>query len=149
MKAWRKRVDWQRAFPILAILTVGAALFAVSSYQAWQGWQGVHRQLAPYARSWRPRPVPAPAGCDGVPDVTASLAARDIQLLSWQQSGREAGRQTLVLAGTFASLLSWINDWPAVCLQGTCQILQWEKSETGSVVTVEVTTAGMDGQALH
>ena len=149
MKAWRKRVDWQRAFPILAILTVGAALFAVSSYQAWQGWQGVHRQLAPYARSWRPRPVPAPAGCDGVPDVTASLAARDIQLLSWQQSGREAGRQTLVLAGTFASLLSWINDWPAVYPQGTCQILQWEKSETGSVVTVEVTTAGMDGQALH
>ena len=60
MKAWRKRVDWQRAFPILAILTVGAALFAVSSYQAWQGWQGVHRQLAPYARSWRPRPVPLP-----------------------------------------------------------------------------------------
>ena len=141
MKAWRKRVDWQRAFPILAILTVGAALFAVSSYQAWQGWQGVHRQLAPYARSWRPRPVPAPAGCDGVPDVTASLAARDIQLLSWQQSGREAGRQTLVLR--------WINAWPAVCPHGTFQILQWEKSETGSVVTVEVTTAGMDGQTLH
>ena len=77
------------------------------------------------------------------------VGGRDIQLLSWQQSGREAGRQTLVLAGTFASLLSWINDWPAVCPQGTCQILQWEKSETGSVVTVEVTTAGMDGQALH
>lgn len=149
MKAWRRRADWQRAFPVLAVLAAIAACFAISSYHTWQGWQGVHRQLAPYAHRGRPQEKREAAKPDAGPDVAASLAARNVQLLSWQQSGREGGRQTLVLAGTFASLLSWINDWPAVCPQGTCQILQWEKSETGSVVTVEVTTAGMDGQALH
>lgn len=54
MKAWRRRADWQRAFPVLAVLVAIAACFAISSYHTWQGWQGVHRQLAPYAHRARP-----------------------------------------------------------------------------------------------
>ena len=109
MKAWRRRADWQRAFPVLAVLAAIAA----------------------------------------GPDVAASLAARNVQLLSWQQSGREGSRQTLVLTGTFADLLTWLNDWPAACPLGTCQILCWERGEGGSVVTIEVSPDGKAGAALH
>lgn len=31
MKAWRRRADWQRAFPVLAVLAAIAACFAISS----------------------------------------------------------------------------------------------------------------------
>lgn len=149
MKVWRRRADWQRAFPVLAVLAAIAACFAISSYHTWQGWQGVHRQLAPYAHRVRPQEEREAAKPDAGPDVAASLAARNVQLLSWQQSGREGSRQTLVLTGTFADLLAWINDWPAACPQGTCQILRWEQGEGGSVVTVEVSPDGKAGAALH
>ena len=107
MKAWRRRADWQRAFPVLAVLVAIAACFAISSYHTWQGWQGVHRQLAPYAHRARPQEKREAAKPDAGPDVAASLAARNVQLLSWQQSVREGSRQTLVLTGTFADLLAW------------------------------------------
>lgn len=118
MKAWRRRADWQRAFPVLAVLVAIAACFAISSYHTWQGWQGVHRQLAPYAHRARPQEKREAAKPDAGPDVAASLAARNVQLLSWQQSVREGSRQTLVLTGTFADLLAWLNDWPAACPWG-------------------------------
>lgn len=149
MKAWRRRADWQRAFPVLAVLAAIAVCFAISSYHTWQGWQGVHRQLAPYAHRARPQEKRAAAKPDAGPDVAASLAARNVQLLSWQQSVREGSRQTLVLTGTFADLLAWLNDWPAACPLGTCQILRWERGEGGSVVTVEVSPDGKAGAALH
>lgn len=149
MKAWQKKVDWQRTLPVLAVLTALAAYFAISSYHAWQGWQGIHSQLAPYARQAQPQKKRETAKPDAGPDVAASLAARNVQLLSWQQSGREGSRQTLVLTGTFADLLAWLNDWPAACPQGTCQILRWERGEGGSVVTVEVSPDGKAGTALH
>lgn len=149
MKAWRKGADWQRAFPVLVVLTVWAACFAFSSYHAWQNWLHVHRQLAPYAQRGRPRQKQETAKPDASPDVASSLAAHNLQLLSWQQSVHEAGRQTLVLEGPFTALLTWINDWPAACPQGTCQILQWEQGDGGSVVTVELSTDGKAGTALH
>ena len=149
MKGWRRKVDWQRAFLVLAVLTVISACFAVSSYQAWQGWKGVHSQLAVYAPANDTRPEALPTRPEAVPDVAASLAARNIQLLSWQQSGRERSRQTLVLSGTFADLLTWLNDWPASCPQGSCQIFQWERGEAGSVVTVELSSDGKTGAAFH
>lgn len=149
MKAWRRRADWQRAFPVLAVLAAIAACFAISSYHTWQGWQGVHRQLALYAHRARPQEKREAAKPDAGPDVAASLAARNVQLLSWQQSGREGSRQTLVLTGTFADLLTWLNDWPAACPLGTCQILCWERGEGGSVVTIEVSPDGKAGAALH
>lgn len=149
MKAWRRRADWQRAFPVLAVLAAIAACFAISSYHTWQGWQGVHRQLAPYAHRARPQEKRETAKPDAGPDVAASLAAQNVQLLSWQQSVREGSRQTLVLTGTFAGLLAWLNDWPAACPQGICQILRWERGEGGSVVTVEVSPDGKAGAALH
>ena len=149
MKAWRRRADWQRAFPVLAVLAAIAACFAISSYHTWQGWQGVHRQLAPYAHRARPQEKRETAKPAAGPDVAASLAARNVQLLSWQQSVREGRRQTLVLTGTFADLLAWLNDWPAACPQGICQILRWERGEGGSVVTVEVSPDGKAGAALH
>ena len=149
MKAWRRRADWQRAFPVLAVLVARAACLAISPDHTWQGWQGVHRQLAPYAHRARPQEKREAAKPDAGPDVAASLAARNVQLLSWQQSVREGSRQTLVLTGTFADLLAWLNDWPAACPLGTCQILRWERGEGGSVVTVEVSPDGKAGAALH
>lgn len=149
MKGWRNKIDWQRAFPVLAVLTAIAICFAISSYRTWQGWQCVHSQLGPYVHRGQPQKKRETAKAEAMPDVAASLTVRNIQLLSWQQSGREAGRQTLVLSGTFEGLLAWINDWPASCPQGTCQILQWEQGEGGCVVTVELSTVGKAGPALH
>lgn len=144
MKRWRQRVDWAAAFPVLLVLTAGAAAWAVGSYQAWQGWLHVRHQLAQYDNR-QPASSSAPAGIrrrNSALELTDSLAACHIRLLSWQQSGREAGRQTLVLEGDFTDLLTWINDWPASGPPGSCQILQWERGEMGSVVTVELP---MDG----
>ncbi|WP_298586448.1 hypothetical protein [uncultured Megasphaera sp.] len=130
-------------------MTALAICFVISSYHAWQSWQGVCSQLAPYAQRVQHQKKRETAKRDAVPDVAASLAARNIQLLSWQQSGRERGRQTLVLSGTFEGLLAWLNDWPRACPHGTCQILQWERGEGSGVVTVEISPDGKDGAALH
>ena len=128
--------SWVMASVIIASLSLG---YAWVSYLSFTEWKGLRSRLEAYADKAFPDSVPVRAGsaADMEGAVSHLIDRHGLTLLSWHQT-RQGDGQTLMMEGSFASILSWLNDWQKEIPYGSVKVLEWVPTGESTMITVEV-----------
>lgn len=128
--------SWVMAAFVLAVLALG---YAWVSHQSLAEWKSLRSQLAVYAGKDFSAPglVTAEVSDEMEGAVSNLIDTHGLTLLSWHQA-RQGDGQTLMMEGSFSSILSWLNDWQKACPHGSVKVIEWVPAGESTVLTVEV-----------
>ena len=92
----------------------------------WRSGKVFASQLAVYAGKdfSAPGPVTAEVSDEMEGAVSNLIDTHGLTLLSWHQA-RQGDGQTLMMEGSFSSILSWLNDWQKACPHGSVKVIEW------------------------
>lgn len=121
---------------IIAVLSLG---YAWVSYRSFTEWKVLRSRLEVYADKDFPDSLSRRAGdaADMEAAVSHLIDSHGLTLLSWHQA-RQGDGQTLMMEGSFASIVSWLNDWQKEIPGGSVKVLEWVPTGASTVITVEV-----------
>ena len=148
MKRILKGRAWSPSWILAALLFMALSLgYAWISYCSFAEWKGLRTRLQVYAdKDFSPSAaVPAEGIADMEAAVSKLIDGQGLTLLSWHQA-RQGDGQTLMLEGSFASILSWLNDWQKEIPNGSVTVIEWVPTGESTVITVEV--SGPPGHAV-
>ncbi|MFR7418670.1 hypothetical protein [uncultured Megasphaera sp.] len=148
MKKILKGRAWSPSWILAALLLAGLSLgYAWMSYQSFTAWKSLRSQLQVYAHKdfSASAAVPDGSAADMEGAVSNLIDSHGLTLLSWHQA-RQGDGQTLMMEGSFASILSWLNDWQKEIPNGSVKVIEWVPTGESTVITVEV--SGPPGHAV-